>query len=238
MNYVIGDVHGAGTELVGLLRAVIFKVDQDKLWFVGDLFDRGFTPNIVWKILNTTDCVACLGNHEIKMRDYIRGKRKTVPQHYDFALRRMMQDGISPEMVADFIDQMPLLVQPTPETIVVHGGVCLDNALRPNVDANCYANFNPKKPMPRPRPGDKIPYWWDHYTGVHVIIYGHLVDYNGQVRRRHNSIGIDTGVVHGLPLTAYCIETGLIHQFKSGVDQFGLLKSEFKWIPPEPVFRY
>lgn len=41
-----------------------------------------------------------------------------------------------------------------------------------------------------------------------------------------NSIGIDTAVVHGGNLTAFCLETNSIVQYCSGKDWFGELKKE------------
>lgn len=77
-HYAIGDVHGCWYSLETLLEQLEFNPKVDRLWFVGDLINRG---------LGSLECLrfafehrACtsvvLGNHEIHLLAVARGHRK------------------------------------------------------------------------------------------------------------------------------------------------------------------
>ena len=66
-NYAIGDVQGCFLELKGLLDLINFDPSHDKLWFVGDLINRGpdslRTIEFIYGIKDS--CHIVLGNHDI-----------------------------------------------------------------------------------------------------------------------------------------------------------------------------
>ena len=66
-NYAIGDVQGCFLELKGLLDLINFDSSHDKLWFVGDLINRGpdslRTIEFIYGIKDS--CHIVLGNHDI-----------------------------------------------------------------------------------------------------------------------------------------------------------------------------
>src|SRR5271156_6802542 len=53
--YAIGDVQGCDAELESLLRSLRFSADKDRLWFVGDLVNRGPASTVT------------LGNHDLHL---------------------------------------------------------------------------------------------------------------------------------------------------------------------------
>lgn len=78
-TYVIGDLQGCYDELQQLLELIQFNPDNDRLWFVGDLVNRG--PQSVEclrfvKALGNT-AITVLGNHDLSLLATAEGLRKT-----------------------------------------------------------------------------------------------------------------------------------------------------------------
>ena len=68
----VGDVHGCYTELKGLLEMANFKPDSERLFFVGDLINRGPQPREVLKLAHRLRASCVLGNHERSFLQHLK----------------------------------------------------------------------------------------------------------------------------------------------------------------------
>ena len=81
-RFAIGDVQGCYTELRALLAELKFSADRDRIWFVGDLVNRGPQSLEVLRFVRALDAnaVTVLGNHDLHLLAVACGshrKRKT-----------------------------------------------------------------------------------------------------------------------------------------------------------------
>jgi diadenosine tetraphosphatase ApaH/serine/threonine PP2A family protein phosphatase len=219
----IGDVHGCLLELDQLL-AIVQPHDNDRLFFLGDLVDRGpDSIGVVRRVRGLLNrfpgSVAIAGNHEEKALRY-RERRRPLPA---WALRARSDDW-------NFLDSLPLVHRVRESQVVmVHGGfypaffeaygsvgdVGAQWRCERGRKAERMRRFLRVRRVGRDgevlRMDDIAPeamHWSDRYDGREgFCFYGHDPQIATRTARRsRHAMGLDTGCCFGGSLTAAVLE--------------------------------
>lgn len=105
--YAIGDVQGCHRELMTLLALLEFDPDSDRLWFVGDLVNRGPGSLEVLRFVKSLGdrAVTVLGNHDLHLLAVATGTREPGPgDTFDAVLAAPDRDEL-----IDWLRRQPLL---------------------------------------------------------------------------------------------------------------------------------
>ena len=106
--YAVGDVQGCCDELERLLEAVAFAPQRDRLWFVGDLVNRGPRSLDVLRLVRGLGeaAIVVLGNHALHLLAIARGAAHLRPAD------RMLQPVLEApdrEQLLDWLQARPVL---------------------------------------------------------------------------------------------------------------------------------
>jgi bis(5'-nucleosyl)-tetraphosphatase (symmetrical) len=106
-TYAIGDVQGCFDELQELLKKVGFRTHADRLWFVGDLVNRGPKSLEVLRFVRSLGerAVTVLGNHDLHLVTQHEGaERKRKDDTFDDVLASPDADEL-----VDWLRTRPLM---------------------------------------------------------------------------------------------------------------------------------
>lgn len=123
-TYVIGDVQGCFDQLLALLEKIKF-CDEDKLWFTGDLVNRGQkslqTLRFIKNLHQASQATLVLGNHELGMLAVLRG---AVPFNAEQHTFTDVSEATDKEDLLQWLEQQPLLhYDAVLDYALVHAGI-------------------------------------------------------------------------------------------------------------------
>ncbi len=119
-TYAIGDVQGCNEELQALLSRLKFDRARDRLWFVGDLVNRGPASLEVLRFAHSLGdaAVAVLGNHDLHLLCVAGGFAK---KRDDDTLDDLLAAPDEPELL-DWLRRRPLM-HAQGGYVMVHAGL-------------------------------------------------------------------------------------------------------------------
>jgi bis(5'-nucleosyl)-tetraphosphatase (symmetrical) len=122
-TYAVGDVQGCAAELERLLERLAFSPDRDRLWFVGDLVNRGpRSLDVLRMVARLGDAaIVVLGNHDLHLLAAARGHTGLRAQ--DDSLRPVL-DAPDRERLLDWLQSRPMVHHdPGLDIHMLHAGV-------------------------------------------------------------------------------------------------------------------
>jgi bis(5'-nucleosyl)-tetraphosphatase (symmetrical) len=120
--YAIGDIQGCDAELGALLKSLKFSADRDRLWFVGDLVNRGpESLGALRRIRALGDtAIVTLGNHDLHLLAVSHGLART---RNDDTLADILA-APDRDALLEWLIQRPLLHDdPDLNLCVIHAGL-------------------------------------------------------------------------------------------------------------------
>ncbi len=120
--YAIGDVQGCFTALQLLLEKIKFDSSADKLWFTGDLVNRGPESLAVLRFVKDlgTSAITVLGNHDLHLLAVAHGKKK----HNKRDTLSAVLDDPDCDSLMHWLANLPLIHHdPTLKTTMIHAGI-------------------------------------------------------------------------------------------------------------------
>lgn len=220
---IIGDIHGCYDELQDLLEKLGYTVEQKTTEdapygflvnppeertaiFLGDLVDRGpDSPKVLRLVmsmvqLGTAYCVP--GNHDIKLRKYLEGKKVSLNHGLDLTVEQLEEESEAfKKELREFLYKLTShYVFDKGKLVVAHAGVKEEMQGRGSGTVRSFCLYG-ETTGEIDEFGLPVRYnWASEYRGRAKVVYGHTPVPDAEWLNK--TIDIDTGCVFGGKLTA------------------------------------
>lgn len=123
-DYAIGDIQGCFKPLMQLLDKIAFNDREDRLWFTGDLVNRGPQSLEVLRFIKSLSIKPriSLGNHDLHLLATLY--REQSPSNPDDTLHAILTAS-DRDALGEWLRQQPLLYHDEPlNAVLCHAGIC------------------------------------------------------------------------------------------------------------------
>ena len=194
-TYVIGDIHGCFDEFIDLLETIEFDPQQDTIYLVGDLVNRGpkSLETIEYIMQNRDSIFPILGNHDLSYLVYAEGHIGLRPRDtYESLLNAPNRDEI-----IEYLRHLPLMIyRQDLDIAIVHAGIppmwSIEEALGYAKEAEAYLRtFNKEDyhEFTRTMFGNTPSAWSPDLTGIDRIRY--IINAFTRMRLLHEDFALD-----------------------------------------------
>ncbi|MGB0064356.1 MAG: metallophosphoesterase [Terracidiphilus sp.] len=215
---IVGDVHGCFDELVALLAAMGYRIEQTSgslavtppdgrtLAFVGDLVDRGPAAPAVLKLVmamaRAGTALSVSGNRDAELVRALRGRASRITRGMARSLEQLAKEPESfRDEVLEFLHGLPgHLVLDEGRLVIAHAGLKESLQGRSSAEARAIALHGD---LTGEKDADGLPVhraWAAKYRGQALVVHGHTPV--SEPAWLNNTVNLDTGCAYGGHLTA------------------------------------
>lgn len=186
----IGDVQGCFDEFLDLTTQLQYDKEEDELYLVGDVINRGPKSHLMMQYLVENPAVrTVIGNHEV---GFIRWYDNGLSRDHGSFLKTYELMGENVERNIEYLRKLPTYIE-NDLWILVHAGLAPFSKLS-EMDLKTLTTVRMVN-----HNGKELP-WDEYYSGDKLVIFGHWA-MRGLVKKNRIR-GLDTGCVYGNELTA------------------------------------
>jgi bis(5'-nucleosyl)-tetraphosphatase (symmetrical) len=171
-DYAIGDIQGCYDGLKGLLDTINFDDQKDRLWFVGDIVNRGKQSLEVVRFIQNLALKPriVLGNHDFYLLSLIFNKQKSQSRNHEHTLDDILLSDDS-ENIGHWLRNQSIIIHDEKLNIVIsHAGIApvwnLDKAKTLGLELESALSGDNFIEFLNNMMGDKPNTWSESLTGI------------------------------------------------------------------------